>query len=167
VDVQINPTIPKEIKINNDSLDKDEYSKISSDQVISPPLDDSWSTHHRLINQFEEKYGSLIAQQHEQQEQEKQKNHPKQQNQTSQCSIDSIQYSNYMENPNLFQPTFTMEQPRYMDSDPSIFYNSYNSYNPTIYTGKNTKNQHGWKRKKNDLDTNRRILPPRLSFHNP
>jgi len=65
MDVQTTiPTVPKEIAINEDSkIDTCLSTQLNPDQVLSPPLDDSWSTHHRLIGQFEEKYGKLIAQQ--------------------------------------------------------------------------------------------------------
>jgi len=145
MDVQTTiPTVPKEIVINEDSkIDTCLSTQLNPDQVLSPPLDDSWSTHHRLIGQFEEKYGKLIAQQEK-----------TLQNQTIQSSIDSIQYPDYSEN--LFQPTCTTT----LDYDPSIYY-TYRSYNPAIFTPSSdpsvptttrksvkSTNQVGWKRKK-------------------
>jgi len=151
VDVQTTiPKIPKEITIVEET--KDEYpssSQFNLDQkVISPPLDDSWSTHHRLIDQFEEKYGKLIAQQEKQHDQ-------------SGTSSKQFQYPSYS-----FQPT---------EYNPSSYFSdhSYNPKihtpfsNPSIHTSRKPTNQVGWKRKKNDMEPDRRVLPPRLSLNNP
>jgi len=112
--------------------------------VISPPLDDSWSTYHRLYDQFEEKYGKLISAQ--------------QQNQSTSSKISSSnQLPIYSK---IFQPSITEYDP---SSHSSLF-----EYNQTIYTPtQRSSNQVGWKRKKGFKEPGRRILPPRLSLNDP
>jgi len=122
VDVQTVPTIPKEII---DGSTKDDQ------KVILPPLDDSWSTHHRLIDQFEEKYGKLIAQQEKQQDQ-------------------SVESSNQVPHPS------SESQPTDVTMTEYHPYTTYRSCNPKyappseptkqVGSRKSTK-QVGWKRK--------------------
>jgi len=123
-------------------------------KVIYPPIDDTWSTYHRLYDQFEEKYGKMIlAQQH---------SYSSSQGCSSHLNSDNKSPSVMMEtsfpttpcSPSSSSPT---------SSDPS--------WSPTWNSSSTTRrssNQVGWKRKHGFTERVRRPpSPPRFALHEP